>query len=640
MSKTSKSHKPFSVTVLILSLWATAVTAQQGQPEPVTGLDSQARKLIESAGGVLTNVNQSSSSVDVILGNPKNVEAVNSLIGTNLTLGIEQIRAATMPTLATTPSARSLPLTLFETYANTAEKNPEQVARYVAIMDEVRDLLRSGNYLAAQEKILPMKDFDFDGGISENIRNRVAAAMQTKTEIQRIDREIEKHERDRRSSELLAGSQKTIPKAPTAGGAPTATGENSTAVNVTAPQVDPSQFSQMLENAYRATRREEDRLVAAAKIGAKELEKVKRDVESRQNFRSYIAALVTSQQYSQAILAIDFYRAIYNDGDYNNELAVMYNTALEANRQAGAELEAFKFKYQNNELAGASERLLAAFVTSRNLPGLLTVPRGEKRKVSGFLRDMAELESILIVKDYNTAEEKITAIRKGASDFDASKAMSLVNNGRMRSNFALGMARLSAQQGKVDEAQKYFYAAAELWPTNPDLKTASQSFFSTADTKEQYVTEFDRYWMEENWRALYDNRLKYAAALDGDKGRISKFEEALKKVEAVEIAILKAEQFQKAQNPAAAWEALEKASQVWSHDVKLNRMMAELAGPSSEFIAAIRNAKGYEEKGQWGAAATWYLQARNVNPMSALAEEGLQKAQEKILAENFRAKIF
>ncbi len=553
-----------------------------------------------------------------------------------------------MPTLATTPSSRNLPLTLFETYANTAEKSPEQVARYVAIMDEVRDALRSGNYSLAHEKILPMKDFDFDGGISENIRNRVAATMQTKIEIQRLDREIEKHERDRRSSELLTGSQLNVPKSGSSKGESGAQqnmsgGTNNTAMNLSAlsiPNLDASQFTGILENAYRATRREEDRLVAAAKMGAKELEKVKRDVESRQNFRSYIAALVASQQYSQAILAIDFYRAIYNDGDYNNELAVMYNTALEANKQAGAELEAFKFKYQNNEISGASEKLLAAFMTSRNLPGLLTVPREEKRKVSVFLRDMSELESILMVKDYNAADEKIAAVRKVASDFDSSKAMSLVNNGRMRSNFALGMAKLSAQQGKVEEAQKYFYAAAELWPTNPDLKTASQSFFSTADTKEQYVTEFDRYWMEENWRALYENRLKYAAALDGDKGRIAKFEQALKKVEAVEIAILKAGQLQKAQNPAGAWEVLEKVSQEWPDDTKLNKMMAELAGPSAAFIAAVRNAKNFESKGQWGAAATWYLQAQEVNPMSELATEGLNNAKEKILSSSYSSDTF
>jgi len=574
--------------------------------------------------------------MDVILGNPKNVEAINGLIGTNMNLGIEQIRAATMPTIATSPTARNLPLTLFETYANTAEKDKTSVDQYLKIMETIRDDLRSGNFLAANEKALALKDFDFDGGISENIRNRVRASMEAKSEILKMDKEIEKYEKERRSKELLAGAQKVAPQSSgSSGGQSTTTGDNNTVVNT--PKVDTAQFSKMLENAYKATRREEDRLIAAGKMGAKELEKVKKDIETRQDFRSYISSLMASQQYAQGIIAIDFYRAIYNDGDYSNELSMMYNTGLEADKQGKSEIEAFKYKYDNAELAGASERLLSAFMTSRNLPQLLIVPRTEKRKVSEYLRGMSELESLLMVKDYQTADDKIQSMRKEAKDFDFSKAMSLVNNGKMRSNFALGMAKLSAQQGKPEEAQKYFYAAAELWPTNPELKTASQSFFTTSDTKEQYTAEFDRYWTEENWRAMYENRLKYAAALDGDKARIAKFEKAMKKVEAVEVAMMKAEELKKAQNPAAAWEALEKASGEWSEDIKLNKMMAELAEQSADFIKAIRNARSFESKGQWGAAVVWYLQAQSFNPTSDLANTGIQKSKDKILNTNFAA---
>jgi len=583
------------------------------------------------SGTVSSNVTQSANTMDVIVGNPQNVEAVNGIVGTNMTIGIQQIREATMPGIATTSNGRNLPLTLFETYANTAEKDKQSVQKYNSLIDEIRDALREGNYKGAYDKLLVLKDFDFDGGISENIRNRVKASMEIKTEINKLEKEIDKLEREKRSKELLVGSQLSTSKGASgaANNSNAATGNSNVVVNT--PQVNTSQLNQMLGNAYRATRREEDRIVAAGKIGSKELEKVKKDIESRQSFRAYIASLMESQQFTQAVVGIEFYRTIYNDGDYTTELAIMYNKALEANKQAKTELEAFNFKNSNNELAGASEKLLAAFMMSKNLPDLLIVPRNDRRRVSMFLRNMSELESLLMVKDYNTAEEKIQNVKKEALDFDFSKAMALINNGKMQSNFALGMAKLSAQQGKLPDAQKYFYGAAELWPTNPDLKTASQTFFTTADTKEQYIIEFDRYWTEENWRALYENRLKYPAALDGDKPRIAKFEKAMRKVEVVEVALLKAEELSKAQNPAGAWEVLEKASIEWSDDPKLNKAMAELSGLSSDFIKAVKNARNFEAKEQWGASLTWYLQAQAYNPMSEIAKAGIDKTKEKIL---------
>ncbi len=389
--------------------------------------------------------------------------------------------------------------------------------------------------------------------------------------------------------------------------------------------------STALAAAYRITRLEEKRLAAAARMGINEAKKIQKDIEIRQEFRQYIAGLFQQQHYYQAILAADLYQALYTDGDYPAELTKLYGEALRAMSQSRTELDAFHFKYKANEFAGASERLLTAFMLSQSLPDLRTVPRDQKRKVSEYLRKMGELESMLMVKDYDASEKMINELKKNAQDFDFNKAMAMVNAGRQKSNFTLGMAKMMVQQGKIDEAQKYFYAAAEMWPNNPELNNASQQFFNKTDQKEQASVEFDRLYMDENWRGIYENRMKFGLALANDKGRATKLEEALKKTEGVEISLNKAGEFKKKGDHYGAWEILDDAVRQWPEDVRLNRALTEHTGEAADLAKALRTARDYENKQQWGPALTWYLEARQIYPLSEYASKGVESVSSKIL---------
>ncbi|MDX2227711.1 MAG: hypothetical protein SFY92_11560 [Verrucomicrobiae bacterium] len=626
-------------------LLAWPVLAQQ-PPAPPSG--------VSGLTGALTNINQNLDTKNFVIGNPTNVAALNSLISSNFNFASGQIREALMPTLATTPTARNLPLTLFETYANTQEKEARQVQEYVRKIADLRTALAGGavqggapvKLSETARSILRKKDtrefymklpelskYEFDGGLSQNLFNRVKASLQAEDEMVRLDEDTDRLAIERKKNETLNSATGAGGKGAKGGGGSggETSGASNNVTNFNGPQIDGSQLSELAGKLYQATRQEEARLAAAAKMGLNEVKKVRLDVGNRQQFREYIANLFATQQYLHAVLAMDFYRAVYADGDYPTELSTMYNLSLENLKQARAEVEAFKYKYENQELAGASERLLAAFIVSRNAPEMLTVPREQKRKVSQHLRKMSELESLLTVKDFDAAEGLIRELKRTAGDFDFNKAMAMVNLGRQRSHFALGMAKMNMQQGKLEEAQQFFYSAGEIWPNNPELAKASTTFFTSTDARGQAVTDFDRFWTEENWRGLYEGRLRFAVALADDPARAAKFEKALKKVEVVETAIAKSGELGKRGDKYGAWEALESASRSWPNDSKLNRLLAESSSEAADFVKSLKTAQQFEAEQRWGSALAWYLSARNLYPASDMAGEGIEAMTAKIL---------
>ncbi|MDX2227406.1 MAG: hypothetical protein SFY92_09995 [Verrucomicrobiae bacterium] len=568
---------------------------------------------------------------------------------TNVTMAVEDIRTALMPTLATTSSLKSLPLALFEAYANSKEMGTLPVEKYVGTIERIRtELPKARNLGGYYDQLLELSKNEIDDGVSRNIANRLRAALDMNAELARIDRTIEQLKRDQGSSETMASieartvaaNRATTPKAntpppsanPGAGGATVVNNPPSTQGESGGSALEPSRITAAVAAAYMVTRYEERRLGSAAKMGINEAKKIQKDIQIRQDFRQFIANLFQNQQFYQAILAADLYQAVYPDGDYPAEMAALYNAALKAMKQSKVELDAFRFKYASNEHAGASERLLAAFMLSQSLPELQTIPREQKRKVSEYLRKMGELESMLMVRDYDASEKMITELKKTASDFDFNKAMAMVNAGRQKSNFTLGLARMMVQQGKIEEAQKYFYAAADIWPNNPELTRASEQFFNKTDQKEQATEEFDKLYMEENWRAIFENKLKFGLALAQDKTRVGKLEEALKKIEGVEMAGVKSEEFRKRGDKYGAWETLEIASKNWPNDLKLNRSLAESVTEAADLAKALKTAREYEQKAQWGSALVWYLEARQIYPLSEYASKGIDTLTARILA--------
>ena len=136
---------------------------------------------------------------------------------------------------------------------------------------------------------------------------------------------------------------------------------------------------------------------------------------------------------------------------------------------------------------------------------------------------------------------------------------------------------------------------------------------------------------EQNYRGIFDKQLPFLAAIKGDEKREDQLKKALEKVKESEVALEKANLLQKAGDAFGAWEALEIAAKDWPEDSKLNRMLADLAMKSAEFVSALNKAQEAETRKQYGYSLNWFVNAQKFYPSSQIANDGIHRVSAVIL---------
>jgi tetratricopeptide (TPR) repeat protein len=276
--------------------------------------------------------------------------------------------------------------------------------------------------------------------------------------------------------------------------------------------------------------------------------------------------------------------------------------------------------------------LETAFLGNEFHPALQGVPLAQKQLISEYLRKMDVLRNVIEARDFGRVEELIAEISKMAGDFDATKPLAMINAVKLESTLRLGRAKLLVQEGDLKGAMEEFQAAAEAWPGNPDLHDSATGFFQSQDTKTQSLAEFDRLVEEQNDRAICEKQLVFAPAVQGDPAREDELKSALEKVQKAESASEKANALVLAGDVYGAWETLQQAVKDWPDDNDLNRQLTELTGRASDFVAAINRARDAEARRNFGYSLTWYLNAQHIYPPSAIANDGIQRLSNVLLA--------
>ncbi|NJK93015.1 MAG: hypothetical protein HC904_15050 [Blastochloris sp.] len=352
---------------------------------------------------------------------------------------------------------------------------------------------------------------------------------------------------------------------------------------------------------------------------------------AKEQFLEHIATLFNSRRYYHVIMAADFYRRIFEEGEYPVSVAQQVNAALEANREVANAVAVFRYKTEKNEIVSASARLQEAFQTNEFHTQLLMLERPLKEKVAQLNSKLNRVQNLVEARDFNNLE-KILAEMKGVyADFDATKPLALVNSIKLESQLRLGKAKLMAQQGNLNQAMEEFQAAAEAWPSNPDVLTAAGTFFNSQDFVNQSMSDFDRMFSEENFRGIYEKQYAIAPAIKGDATREIQFKSVLERVKKAEMASEKANLLMLNGDVFGAWETIELAAEDWPEDKKLNKMRAELAGRGADFVSAINKARDAEAKKEYGYSLSWYVNAQRSYPASQIANNAIKRISSSVL---------
>lgn len=602
----------------------------------------------------------------------------------------------------------------FETYLSLKEVPDARIKEYFGKMSQVSETLKAGNNFGAWKILYALSEYkDLDAGISRELANRVESiwnsgrtqnGLQIANDNLRGNIETYNHNADLIAEDLHNQEQQAQQKINNnkASAQANNNSQNSGATNspLLNPNADPvaaeasimPTMASSLQGKMELTSEYLKLLEARAKIRLNEIRADKMSDQDREDFAAYIRTLYNTHRYYHVIMAADFYRAIFNEGDYPKDvmnqatasvssgakgaantanqamtsmgvngsklvngltqagtslgmgqlgeaapntpmsIADEVTSALEINNRVSQSIEVFKYKADKGEVAAAAEQLQEAFVGNEFHPGLQGLPRLDKEKVGTFLTKLDVLKNQLEVRDFEQVEGQIGDIKKIATDFDSTKPLALVNGIKLESRLRLGKAKLLAQGGRLSEAMLEFQTAAEEWPGNPDLQTSASTFFNSEDLQNQSTVEFDRLVKDENYRAIFDKQVIFATAIKGDATRQQQFKDALEKVQKAEIAAQKANMLVMNGDADGAWETIELAAKDWPDDMKLNKLLANLSGRSADFVSALNKAREAESKKELGYSLTWFVNAQGYYPASVIANEGIDRISKQILS--------
>lgn len=532
----------------------------------------------------------------------------------------------------------------FERYLGTAQVPQEKLDAYFARMKEISNLLRDNQTFPAWKKLHDLADEStIDAGISRELANRVESIWNTGRANAGIDQRNEKLRKDIKAANANADmmsesimdkeieyqrrlNQGNRQKQNAQGGAP----------NGGVPQMPQdggaAQASTVgLEGKLQLTEEYLRSLELKAKIKLNELKQEKLLEQAKADFSEYISTLFNSGRLNHVVLAADFYRKLFQEGEYPAAMARQVNASLEINRDVQSAVDVFRYKVDRKQLAGASDSLQNAFTTSELNPAVLGLERPLKEKVADFYAKLDQMRNLIEARDFGNLQALLEEIKKTTTDFDTTKPMAIVNAVKLESKMRLGKAKLAAQQGDQKLAMEEFQAAAEAWPGNPDLEDKALTFFDTQDLKSKSVAEFDRDIAEQNYRAIFDKQLAYAPAIKDDAKRVDALKTALEAIKNAEVATEKANVMMMNGDSFGAWETIELASVSLPDDKKLNKLRADLSGRSAEFVSAINKARDAEARSELGFSLTWYVNAQRQYPASQIANQAIERLSKKLL---------
>lgn len=386
-----------------------------------------------------------------------------------------------------------------------------------------------------------------------------------------------------------------------------------------------------------------------ALLKANQLKKEVAELQVKIEFQGLIVTHFLQRRYQHAVIGSRFYRSIFADGDSQLRvgedakslfskttgmpptLGTLDSLANEIMRDVNEGVQAFKFLLDKGELESASKRLAETFLIGEYLPSVRTLSREDKRKALTFVRRANQLISAIEVKDFTLAEQLVKELNETARDSDTSKATAAIETARQIAAMHIAKARNAAVSGDKVTLEAELTAAAQVWPRNPDLKSVADKIFDQGDVQARALVDFDQLISQKNFRQIYDDRMRFIAATAMAPEKQEQLRSVLAQMQAIETAIIQAQEIEKRGDYAGAWESAEKAFRAYPDDNKLNQLRADLTTKAADFVRAIRQAEVLEERNQPGSSLAWYLKAQKEYQPSEFAKQGISRITKEIL---------
>lgn len=531
----------------------------------------------------------------------------------------------------------------FEKYLNSPPSTSEEDLTYDTLLNEIsRRLIGQGGGTDAQRvseawrMLYRASEFPMDAGLSEILADRIVSFWQTNKKIASLNLQTERLETDRQYRESKIRS---------------------------IADQDRQEFIQLTRGTVNEDAAPPPSLDHLSEPERKRLEKIEEKIEENDSFeatsritqkleyQSLIVQFFVQRRFQHALIANDFYRYMFNaednalegadalKGQVFGDLDVKITTSTldalskEAISDVESSLDTIDFLLEQGEIHNATKRLMEAFYLGEYLPEVKRYPLDKKRRIAAYIRDLTSLASSLEVKSFDRAEARLKKIEEYAEDFDGGKADAFIQTSKQLSNLAIQRALSAAYEQDRTGIEAGLEEAVKFWPTNPGIKEFSDKLLEKTDIKDMATLDFDRFIRQDDYRAIFNDRFRFAAALALDNDRNEEFLSIMKRMEVIESAMAQAKELSRIENTFGAWEVLERVYREYPEDQELNRSRGDYAVKAAQFASVIASAEDAREKQDYGKALFAYLEAQKLYPASFFVEEGIQESVEAILSD-------
>ncbi|MDD5200727.1 MAG: hypothetical protein PHC88_13100 [Terrimicrobiaceae bacterium] len=536
----------------------------------------------------------------------------------------------------------------FEKYLNAPEETDKQAGEYEAVIAKILDLLRPRNVnpqtLDQAFGLLPKASaYTRDSGLCDTISNQVYSAWQSQQDRDRMlaatnALETERNRLERNKAVTLESNSFST----RAASQPKKGGKGAPAGSV-ADRAESERLDAEIEPF-------DMRIVEVnALMKANQAKRELKEIQAKIEFQSLIVQLFLQRRFEHVLIATRFYRNVFNDGD--DQVRVKGNAkdlfdkttgmpptvgtldsmANEIMRDVAEGVDAYDYLIERGELDSATKRLSESFLVGEYLPSIRTLPRETKRRSLAYAQKANQLVSAIEVKDYTLAGKLVTEMESMAKDFDSSKPMAAIQTAKTIAAMHLAKAKNSAVSGDRATLETELQAATEIWPRNPALQDVSSMIFAQSDVQNKALIDLDQLLGQKNYRQIYENAGRFAAAVATDPARQKQLSQVLDEMKVIETAITRAQEIEKRGDAAGAWESAEQAYQQFPDDRKLSQVRSDLTTKAADFVRALRRAQELEQRGQPGSSLAWFLKAQQEYPNSDFAKQGIERLSRQIL---------
>ena len=531
----------------------------------------------------------------------------------------------------------------FEKYLSAPEETSDKDKAYQAIIVRILDDLAPGNQSQKTVddafSLLPQaSSYDIDARLCDTLADAVYSAWRAQNQAARLDQANAALEEEQKKHEWNIDM---LTRESSLGAPPT--GNNRAATNAYTKDADAARDAKLSPELQRVI---ELKAIIKKNQAAQELDKAEAKIE----FQALIVQFFMQRRFQHVLMATRFYRAVFNDGDeklhstgkqtdsiFANTtgmpptVATIDSLANEAIRDVREGVDAFEFLLRNDQLEGASKRLAEAFTVGEYMPEVRTIPRSEKQQALKFVHQQYQLISAINVKDYARAGDIVKDLEVTAKDFDNSQPLAAIETAETVADLHIEKANNAMASGDKATVEKELTAAMETWPRDPKLKDFIAVTDKLQNPMQQALLDFDRLLSEHNDRQIYDDRMRFIAAVALDPKRAEQLKQVLDQMQKIETALAEANIRSKSGDFPGAWEGIEAAYRDFPDDSKLNDMRATLTTEAPEFVHTLRSAEEYEQKDEVGSSLAWYLKAQRIYPGSEFAHAGIDRLSKKII---------